>query len=79
VFGSSERFEDSQKKGRPFRAAPLVLAAVRLHDSRPGCRSTLGHHPFVIANIGAGIVTAILIPAVNATDPPAPAGGFQGR
>jgi hypothetical protein len=39
----------------------------------------IGAPAFVVANIGAGIVSAILIPAVNVTDPPAPAGGFQGR
>jgi hypothetical protein len=36
VFGSGERFEGFAKKGWPFRAAPVVLATVRLHDSRLG-------------------------------------------
>jgi hypothetical protein len=33
---AGERFEGSQKKRRPFRATPAVLAARRLDDSRVG-------------------------------------------
>lgn len=63
-MAAGERFEGYAKKGRPFRAAPVVLAALRLHDSRLGVDPHRGTD-FVIANISAGIVTAGAIPAVD--------------
>jgi hypothetical protein len=51
---------DSQKKRRPFRATPAVLAARAFRRLSRRCRSTLGHRP-PSSGIQRRIVTAGLI------------------
>jgi hypothetical protein len=69
VFASRQEVQgNSQKKRRPFRVARVVLAAMRLDDSRVRVDPHWGTDLRHIQN-QAGIVTAGVIPAIICTWP----------